>query len=135
MPFLIQVHNRSLLVHLHFAFNVTKYLKLTEKSCNHRVVCVCVHALHSSTFSMILLAVLYLSKNSPFQRLQIIHMNLGRFNPSGGRFGMGCRTGTYFSTTSLCLRRSGAKPCSGVSTNRCSMAMRPSVDRVFRMLV
>jgi len=26
-------------------------------------------------------------------------MSLGRFNPSGGRFGMGCLTGTYFSRT------------------------------------
>lgn len=47
----------------------------------------------SSIFLLILLAVIYLSKNSSFQRLQIVHISLGRFTPSGGRFEMGCRTG------------------------------------------
>jgi hypothetical protein len=40
-------------------------------------------------------------KNSSFQLLHITHISLTRFKPSGGLFGIGCHTGTYFSFTSF----------------------------------
>lgn len=87
------------------------------------LICVCVHdsSPFGSNFSVILL-ILYLSKNSSFQRSHIIHMSLGGFKPSGGRLGMGCRTGTYFSRTTKDFT---SKSC--LSPNLCSIVTSPNV--------
>ncbi len=62
-------------------------------------------------------------KNSSFQRLQNVHTSLDRFNPSGGPFGMGCRTRTYFSRT---INDFTSK--SRFSPNLCSIVISPDVN-------
>ena len=62
-------------------------------------VCVCACTPCACNSSVSLRIMFYLSENSSFQRLHIIHISLGKFKPSGGRFGMGCHTETYFSRT------------------------------------
>jgi len=57
-------------------------------------------------------------------------MSLGRFKPSGGRFGISCLTGTYFYLTTNEVK---SKSC--LASSLCSIATNPKVRSTQESLI
>jgi len=102
-------------------------IKLAEKSsiC-YFVVCVCAFTLSQcNSLSVFFKNYAFSLKIHSSSVCRFVQVSLGKFQPSGGLFGIGCRTGTYFSRTTNDFT---SKSC--FSPNLCSIVFSPTLEAV-----